>query len=67
MTANQYNNFVNSNGITVTYFQKGEGVVSISYTVQNSDTYYAILVNDALGFLGVGPTINLYQATLIEH
>lgn len=67
-TANQYNNFKNSNGVSINYFQKGEGSQgSISYTVQNTDTYYAILYNDALGFLGVGPTVNLYQAILTEH
>jgi hypothetical protein len=67
-SANQYNSFKNSNMVSITYFQKGEGSQgSISYTVQNADTYYVVLVNDALGFLGVGPQVQLYQATLIEH
>lgn len=68
VTANQYNNFKNSNGVSITYVGKGvSNQGSISYTVQNSDTYYAILYNDALGILGAGPSVHLYQATLIER
>ena len=66
VTANQYNNFVNSNRINISYFQKGVGNQgSISYTVQNSDTYLAVLVNNADPLFG--GSVEVYQATLTEH
>ena len=66
VTANQYNNFVNSNRINISYFQKGvANQGSISYTVQNSDTYLAVLVNNADPLFG--GSVEVYQATLTEH
>jgi len=66
VTANQYNNFVNSNRISISYFQKGVGNQgSISYTIQNSDTYMAVLVNNADPLFG--GSVEVYQATLTEQ
>ena len=66
VTANQYTNFVNSNRINISYFQKGVGNQGlISYTVQNSDTYLAVLVNNADPLFG--GSVEVYQATLTEH
>jgi len=66
VTAHQYNNFVQSNRISIAYFQKGVGSQgSISYTVQNSDTYLAVLVNNADPLFG--GSVEVYQATLTEQ
>lgn len=66
-TTNQYNNWRNA-------FQSGayEGSDtgsqgSVTVTIQNGDTYCAVLYNSALNILGSGPSVKVYQATLTER
>jgi len=67
-TENQYNNWKQSLETVATYegYQSGSQG-SITVTIQNSDTYYAVLYNHALSILGIGPAVKVYQATLIER
>jgi hypothetical protein len=68
-TENQYNNWKNNlAGLPSSYEGYNSGSTgSITVTIQNSDTYYAVLFNNALGILGSGPNVEVYQATLTEH
>jgi len=63
-SANQYNNFQQSH-YSVTSYQSGYGSqVSISYTVQNSGTYYAVLYD---GASVLASTVEDYSVTLTVH
>ena len=67
-TENQYNNWKQSLETVATYegYQSGSQG-SITVTIQNGDSYCAVLYNNALSILGSGPTVKVYQATLTEH
>jgi hypothetical protein len=66
-TANQFSNWKNS-AYSGNYTSHGYGSQqTIQVTIQNSDTYYAVLLNNAFSVLGSGPTVEVYQATLIEN
>jgi uncharacterized repeat protein (TIGR02543 family) len=63
-TVTQYNNF-KPLGIVSAYMARGSGSQgSITATIQNCDTYYAIIYNNTTAF---GPSIKLYQAVLTEQ
>jgi len=68
-TSNQYNNWKNNLlGLPSSYEGYNSGSTgSITVTTQNSDTYCAVLFNNALGILGSGPNVEVYQAALTEH
>jgi len=68
-TANQYGNWENNIlGLPSSYEGYNSGSTgSITVTIQNGDTYCAVLFNNALGILGSGPNVEVYQATLTEH
>jgi hypothetical protein len=68
-TVNQYNNWKNNIlGLPSSYAGYNSGSTgSITVTIQNSDTYYAVLFNNALGILGSGPNVEVYQAALTER
>jgi len=68
-TVNQYNNWKNNLlGLPSSYEGYNSGSTgSITVTVQNSDTYCAVLFNNAVGIFDSGPNVEVYQAALTEH
>ena len=68
-TSNQYNNWKNNLlGLPSSYEGYNSGSTgSITVTVQNGDTYCAVLFNNAVGIFDSGPNVEVYQAALTEH
>ena len=68
-TANQYGNWENNIlGLPSSYEGYNSGSTgSITVTVQNGDTYCAVLFNNAVGIFDSGPNVEVYQAALTEH
>lgn len=63
LTQNQYNNFKSNLGIVSSSIASGSGASgTIIANIQNSDTYYAVLIN-----ISVFESVKLYQAVLTEE
>jgi hypothetical protein len=66
-TTNQYNSWINSLRTEATFEGHDSGSTgSMTVTIQNSDTYCAVLLNNAISILGEN-SVKVYQATLTEH
>jgi hypothetical protein len=66
-TTNQYNSWINSLRVKATYEGYNSGSTgSITVTIQNGDTYCAVLLNNAISIFGEN-SVKVYHATLTEH